>query len=603
MSKKPILPIAAVVVAAGALLLFESHLLWKVQELNLFLFTTLFFEQQMIVPAGLLTWLGTFFTQFLYRPWLGVLLLCGWWLLLMWLTKKAFRIPAAWSALLLVPVALLLIADVDMGYWIYVQKMRGWFFAPTIGTTVFVALVWAGRCMPAKYGLRLLFPVVTAVVGYPLFGIYALAAILVVVLVTALAKEKPSHTLTVEAVIALLCVVAVPLLDYRFLFHHTNIDNIWWAGLPVFRIFESYPQYYLPYILLAVFFIAVPVIFRFVSPQFQTRNFKYQIPTLVIVALLTAGVVVFWFKDENYHHELAMQHYVEQVKWGDVLEEAAKQEDSPTRAVVMMRNLALTRLGRQGDEMYHYRGGSRRPESPFPIQASQIVGSMMYYNYGMMNDCHHLCIEGGVEYGWRTEHLKYMARSAMMSGEVKVMRKFTGLLKHTMYYDRWAELLEDLQRNPKRMAEAAETGPILHMLHYPDMVGADNGYTEKYLMQLLAKLDSDDPYFQEQCLLATLWTKNADQFWPRFVKYAELHPHQRIPRHYQEAAYLFANLGRPDALKLPYHPDVKESYRRFMEQLRQFEGRDVEEVREILYPGFGDTFYFDYYLLSNLTYL
>lgn len=385
------------------------------------------------------------------------------------------------------------------------------------------------------------------------------------------------------------------------MFHHTNIENLWWAGLPLFSILESYPLYYLPFIFLAVFFIAIAVVFSYTSLQLKGRV-RFLISPLITVVLVVA-VWIFWFKDENYHHELAMSHYVEQVKWGEVLDEAAKQKDEPTRAVVIMRNLALSRLGIQGQLMYHYRGGSRRPESPFPLQASLIVGSMMYYNYGMMNDCHHLCIEGGVEYGWRIEHLKYMARSAMMRGEVKVMHKFTGLLKHTLYYARWAELMEDLQRSPKRMAEAAETGPVLHMLHYPDMVGADNGYTEKYLMQLLAQLDSDDPYFQEQCLLATLWTKNGDQFWARFIKYADLHPHEKIPRYYQEAAYLFANLGRPEALKLPYSPDVKESYRRFMEQLQMFDGRDFSEVREILYPAYGDTFYFDYYLLSNLTYL
>ena len=94
----------AIIAIAVALLIWESELLWKVQHLNLFLFSSLFFKQQMIVPGGFLSYLGTFFTQFFYYPWLGVMLLCGWWLLLTWVTKRTFRIADRWNALALLPV-------------------------------------------------------------------------------------------------------------------------------------------------------------------------------------------------------------------------------------------------------------------------------------------------------------------------------------------------------------------------------------------------------------------------------------------------------------------------------------------------------------------
>lgn len=317
---------------------------------------------------------------------------------------------------------------------------------------------------------------------------------------------------------------------------------------------------------------------------------------------MMAGVTLSWFKDENFHHEVAMMHYVEYTHWNDVLKEAARQQEEPTRAIVMMRNLALARLGRQSTEMYRYPGGSQRPASPFPIQASQLVGSMIYYNYGMMNDSHHLCIEAGVEYGWRINHLTYLARTALLNGDSKVMLKYTGLLKHALYYDHWAQLLEDLQRHPKHIAEARETAPILHMMQYEDMVGADNGYTEKYLMGIMADTDADDPYFQEQCLLATLWTKKSDQFWRQFSKYTQLHPNRPIPRYYQEAVYLFAHKDRPEALTLPFDAGVKETYERFMEQYRLYDGKSKLEARQNLYPLYGDTFYFDYFLLNELIY-
>ena len=66
-----VLWLVALLAVAIVLLTYESHLLWKVQEKNLFLCSLLFFKEQLVVPGGMLTWLGTFFTQFLYLPWLG----------------------------------------------------------------------------------------------------------------------------------------------------------------------------------------------------------------------------------------------------------------------------------------------------------------------------------------------------------------------------------------------------------------------------------------------------------------------------------------------------------------------------------------------------
>ena len=86
--------LATLVAVASALLLFEADLLWKVQMHNIFLDTAQFFHQSMAVPGGLLSWLGCYFSQHFYHPWVGTIVLCGWWLLLMWLTKRAFSIPS-----------------------------------------------------------------------------------------------------------------------------------------------------------------------------------------------------------------------------------------------------------------------------------------------------------------------------------------------------------------------------------------------------------------------------------------------------------------------------------------------------------------------------
>ncbi len=579
------------------LLIYENHLLWKIQELNLFLFTSLFFKQQMVVPGGMLTWLGAFFTQFLFYSWSGVLILCSLWGLLMWLVRHTFRITNNWSSILLIPVALLLVADIDMGYWIYTMKLRGWFFIPTIGVCAMTAVLWAFRSLPSRYGLRIVFILLVALLGYPLLGVYAIASVILMGIWAWWIEDKKQAFLT--CIVAVLVSGIIPLLFYRFVYYQTNISYIYIAGLPLIWALKLFWHYFIPYMLLAIYFIVLIALNRVFSREMKRVKLQQSINTVLFV-LLVVCVYHFWYKDENFHHELSMQHYIEQTKWEDVLKEAQSQKESPTRMIVVMRNLALSRLGRQGDEMYNYPCEAKLPNSDFVFHSSLVIGAQMFYQYGLLNDSHQYSIEAGVEFGWRVENLKNMARCALLQGNTRALYKYTGLLRHTLYYKKFAEVLEKLQGHTDKIAELRETGPILHMLHYPEMIGGSKGMFENNLMTVLANLDADDPYFQEQCLLATLWTKDADQFWERFIRYLALHPNGRIPRHYQEAAYLFAHINRPEALNLPYSPGIKESYAQFMQQLRFYDGRNAEEVRPLLWPMFGNTFYFDYYLMKNL---
>ena len=180
----PVLAVLALVVAGCALVTQESEYLWKVQELNLFLDTPLFLRQQMVTSGWLLTWLGSWFTEFFFHPWIGVAMLCGLWAVLMAVASRALKVSVAWTSVLLVPVALLLIMDVDLGYWIYYLKLRGHFFAATIGVLIALGGLWLFRLLPSRFFLRPLFVAVGTAVLYPLIGFYGLLfALLCAVLV------------------------------------------------------------------------------------------------------------------------------------------------------------------------------------------------------------------------------------------------------------------------------------------------------------------------------------------------------------------------------------------------------------------------------------
>ena len=587
-------------VVAFALLFFEADLLWKVQQHNTFLYSVLYFKQMMVVPGGMLSWLAGFFTQHFYYPGLGVLLICGWWLLLMWLTKRTFNIADKWTVLTLIPVAILIIANMDLGYWVYVIKLRGYFFVPTIGVTIGTALLWAFRMLPDKLWIRMTSIVLVTVVGYPLMGTYALATVLLMGLwMWRLSTNRIQNG--VLTVAALLSVIAIPLLYYRFVFYETNIINIYRTALPVFSITDDYPNYYIPFYVLAVCYLLLVVTYR---KKYELKKPMMQwIVQGCVLAAVAGSVYYFWYKDDNFHHELRMERCVEDADWEGVVKEGTKQVGEPTRAIVLMHNLALSRLGRQCEEMYKFPKGSSKINTPLPVYMYHIAGKLIFYQYGIVNECHRICMEEGVEYGWNVELLKYMARCAIFSNEPQAARKFLDLLRQTQYYGKWADRMEKLLNDPDLLANDSETGPITHMLHYSDRLDSVDGYVERFLMNFLAQHDADDPLFQEQAVIGSLWTRDPNYFWPRFEYYINLNPNRPIPRIFQEAAYLFGNLeGLEWVEDLPFDKNVKDDFRAFMQLIQRYKTAPSKELRNYIYENYGTTYYFEYFFLKDITY-
>ena len=598
------LPLCSVVVVmavvAWSLLHFESELLWKAQELNLFLDTPLFLEQQQVTSGWLLTWLGCWLTEFFYHPALGVAWLIGWWSLLMFLVAKAFRIPRHWAVLLLVPVVLLLLTDVSLGYWIYYLKLRGHFFAATIGTTMAVAAVWLYTFMPAKYWVRPLFVFFSTVLLYPLIGFYGLLASLLMGIVAWRQDKQHPASITQRLVIsaaALLAIAAVPQFYYRYVFCQTNIVNIYWTGLPIFCLEEETPEYYTPYYILVAWLVLLAAVSRFRRWSAGWLALACQAGLLFLMAW---GTYSHWYKDYNFHKELRMQRCMEQCDWQGVLAEAADQHDEPTRAIVMMRNLALFRLGRQADEMYHYLTGAKASDTPLPLRMTQVVGRSIYYNYGQLNFCYRWCLEDGVEMGWRVEYMKYLVRCSLVSGDYRVARKYIDLLKHTRYYRDWAVLMERFIGNEQAMRQDPEFEQIFHLLTYDDQLASDNSMVEYFLMNHFILHHSEDPLYQLQEVLSALWLKDIQAFWPRFFMYAQAHPHDHMPVHFQEAAYLYGHLEHEvDISQMPFDEQVKKDYADFMAMAKAYPGMSEEKLGEIMRPRFGHTFYYEYFLIRN----
>ena len=466
-------PYVAVAVAAVLLAVFEADLLYTAQEQNLFLHTPLFFEQQMVRAGGLLTWAGCYLTQFFYYPMLGAGLLGLLWAFLLWLLPRSLHplqstIHHPLSTIHLLPIACLLMTITTLGYWVYYLKLPGVLFDATLGTIMVVLMVWAYRSLPARYGLRTVFIPLSACVVYPLFGFYGLWG---VALMGLLSWSTKGSRRIADTVLALLAIVAVPLICYHLVYHETNIVNIYWAALPVFSYSDHrFFGYYIPYILLVASGpTPIPSLLREGG-----KRWGWVVPLALIA--------IFWYKDGNFHRELAMSRCIDRQDWNGVLS-VARGAKEPTRAICLMRNLALFRLGQTGNEMTGYPNGSARPDAPFPVRMVHTVGKKLYLEYGIPNYCYRWCMEDGVEYGWTVERLRLMVLCSLVSGEFTAAQHYINLLKKTDFHGSWARHYEAMLYRPPLIANDPALKPILPLLRNDNFLTSDQSQLEHFLIE------------------------------------------------------------------------------------------------------------------------
>lgn len=618
------------VVAGFKLVTQESELLLRAQELNLWLPTGLYWKTLMQYPGGSVSWVGTFLTQFFYYPWLGTAILCSLWLIICLLAAWIYRLRGPWVWLtMLIPLALMACL-VQTGYWLYYLKLQGHLFVPTVGVLFALLTLAVQRLLdshlPEKAArwVSLCWMALVCIAGYPFFGAWALGATGLLGLFPRVKDSSLNYKLSILNFFpSLVLIAAIPQIYYQLVFEMTERSFLYVAALPSFRYSaESFEQYRIPYYAIIAAFIILITLRASEGFAFskKLKPWHRSVLALLLVALGIVGVSQVWYRDANFHKELAMNRAIEELDWERVLTIARDGSSGvkPTRQMVLYKNLALFRLGRAGDEMFTYPEGATPQNAPWKVRITQVGGKLIYYHYGKENFCYRWCMEDGVEFGWKAETLKFMARTSILNHEWAAARKYLDLLKKTTFHRQWAERYERFLDTPDafdldKLEASAKAGkplldeqgmkefaPILHMMTYPDRLDGDNTLVEMYLLQTFAKGNGDDPLFQEMTLICALIMKDIDLFWPRFMKFATMHPELHMPRHYQEAAYLYGHLeNKVDISRMPFDQEVRDTYERFMRFNEQCGPMTEEQKAVAFYPQFGDTFYYFYFLVRN----
>ena len=126
--------LSAFILFAVYILYINREVLYTAHDRSEFLYGTPFFHTLMQKPFGLMQYVGAWLTQLFYEPALGAGVLLAVWVIIFFVGVKAFRLRGSASALMLLPVACLLTSIVDLGYWIYILPVRGYWFSQSVGS-------------------------------------------------------------------------------------------------------------------------------------------------------------------------------------------------------------------------------------------------------------------------------------------------------------------------------------------------------------------------------------------------------------------------------------------------------------------------------------
>ncbi len=560
---------ASLYVSLLTFILFVVYILYINQEVfytahdrSEFIFGAPFFNTLMSKPFGLMQYVGAWLTQFFCEPAVGAGVLAVIWALTVFVGIKAFRLQGSASALMLLPVACLLVSVVDLGYWIYVSTIRGYWFSQSVGYLVMLLLLWAARCTPRKWHIIwYLF----AFCIYPVLGWFALLFVLCLAV-----SEKTTWR---EFVGIILLAFTASIWHTQF-YSNLKYDDVVMAGLPRFETpSDSTPHLSYPFWLLGAASVLISL------------GSKYLAKWFVPVLCTAAGIFYTYsqmYYDKNYIDEMRMVRYAEDDNWKEVLN-LAEENKKPTSTMMFIKNIALMNEGGLLDRSFKLGNDAANLYNPDSLHVTllDIASPLVYYNYGMINEAIRLSFENAIQAGFSPFYLKMLTRCALAAGDKKLVERYTTIIHHRPFYDNWqpapvSAKIKELQKC------------------YPDEItGVEN--SDSYLVNGISLwYESDSKVASEQSLLYAMLRCDSRRFWASLRKYVKLHMDEQFPLHAMEAYILFMDKA-PEAkrMMLPVEKSVYERYKQFWDALedKAKPGMTIDTVGKEMYDEYGDTYW------------
>ena len=544
------------------LLYINEEVFYTAHDRSEFIFGAPFFHTLMQKPFGLMQYVGAWLTQLFCHPAFGAGVLAAIWVLIFFVGAKAFRLQTSASALMLLPVACLLTSVVDLGYWVYVSTIRGYWFSQSVGYLVMLLLLWAAHSTPRKWHLVWY---LLAFFLYPVLGWFAMLFVLCLVV-----AGKP----TWRELLGIVLLVFTASIWHTQFYSNQKFDDVMLAGLPRFITASDCTEHLsIPFWVLGAVSVLISLCGRYLA--------KWFVPALsVIVGIVFTTSLM--YHDKNYIDEMHMVRIACDDNWKEVLS-MAEANDKPTSTMMFLKNIALMNEGGLLDRSFKLGNDAADIYNPDKLHVTllDIASPLVYYNYGMLNEAIRLSFENAIQAGFSPFYLKMLARCALAVGDKKLVERYTTILHHIPFYGDWqpapvTEKIKELQKC------------------YPDeLTGVEN--SDSYLVNGISLwYESDSKVASEQALFYSMLRCDSRRFWPSLRNYVKLHMNEQFPVHAQEAYILYMDKAPEEKrMMIPVEQAVYDRYKLFWTTLEEKAkpGMTLDQAGEELREEFGDTYW------------
>lgn len=572
------------------LILFKTGLLYHLEQYSLFCpkgdYLRSFFEQ----PGGVLALIGAFLTQFCHYPVLGAALFALLMCLLTFLTEKAFALEgkAVWLSTL--PALFLLLFITRMDYSVYLFRTYGLLYSQLLGFCATSALILLYRKFFLGKRFSPLFVAAVVLIGYPLFGAFALLAALLMALL-ALQEGKQGF---IDLALVLLLGFAVPWLcgNWSGVFPRIHRKFVYLAAFP----YMEFPDNFIclvPLILAASATVAL---------CFLRKVGRVTVTVLVAVTLLLVAGGSNW--DRGFHTVLGMEKAVSRQDWDKVLK-LAKKEKNPNRVHVLYRNVALYETGALLEKMFQYPDGDAPLHTLAQFPISNICGVPVLYYCGMINPSDRLAMEYSSTFCKNIHYYKYQAKTALVSGEYELARKYLDMVDANWFQGDWTGRYRAFLDNPALMDADKEFQRLRPLLRNNPKDFEASGPLQEMLFAHFENPDYVNEAYYEWQTAFYLIQKDADRTLYSLFNRLDLVPDAPVGMAVAEGAALFGSeSGDMEVMRaitsvLRNRNSVLQRFTQFSKAANNTRDSDSEETKEWFAAHYGGTYWY-YYLFVDI---
>ncbi len=546
---------------------------------SLFIFSGDYLHGYLIKPGGLLEYAAKFLTQFYAGRFTGSLILSiiltlpGF--LLYRINKKMFRGNTLPLALLLIPSCLMMLMQAN--YYHLMEYNLGFVL---ILTFYLVSILAANK--NHKTIILVLLPLF-----YYLAGAYVLIFTGLYIVHNLFAEKGkwkylyPGFLILTYAISFLIFwkVLFLQPAGHLFLFPFPVLENRFYVA--TFFILSGYLVFY-------------PALYKYLS-SLQKDIFSNRGISIISVVLVFALSLIMLVKIYNPQTSrvIELQRLVFNEKW----EEAVRfQESKPSRNLIgeYFYNVALSETGQLCDRLFFGDQDFGANSLVLPWGDEHLNrGAYFYYAIGLSNEAHRWAYEEMVVYGKRPQNMELLIKTSLINGDLRMARKYAGILKETLYYRDEAGRFEAMADNPQLINSDAELGPKVKILPKSSFFIKFNEPQNN--LPLLLESQPDNKKAFEYYIAGLLLTKNIEGVMDN-VSVMQRSGYTRIPRFIEEAVMIYYNSTKttPDLGGLEVSLDTQERFRKYF-SLYMEARKNPSTLKETMQKKFGNTFWFYYH--------